>query len=207
MTTTVDLWFDPRCPFTWITSRWLVGVAADRDLEVVWHLWDLGRDVDPASIPDERRAAVELGTRARRLLRAAQEQLGNEAVGRTYLEWGRRFHHDQQRDERLLADVIAAAELPPTVVDAAADPAIDVRVHADMDEGRALVGPDVGSPVLSVRTHGFERKAYFGPVLLEVPDPRSGSRLWDMIEAAFEVPALYELKRGRTGRPDLGPRP
>ncbi len=205
--TTVDFWFDPSCPFTWITSRWLTEVAGAKDLDIIWHLWDLGRDVDLDQVPDDRRARMAIGLRGRRLLRATQEQLGNEAIGAAYLEWGRRFHHDRQFDDAMVDELADALGLPPTVLSEAGDPDIDRRIHADMDEGRALVGPDVGSPVLSIRKDGFERKAYFGPVLLARPEGPAVLRLWDLVDAAFEVPQLYELKRGRTSFPDVGPRP
>jgi hypothetical protein len=212
--TEVEFFFDPSCPWTWVTSRWLATVAPARQLAVTWRPWSLpikneGREL-PATMPAELRARIKasqgFSVRALRVLAAAGDQVGNEARGRLYTELGRRFHGEGNGGgavpdaDTVIAEALAAAGLPSGLADAAADDSWDQLLRDNMKEVGEEIGDEVGVPIVAIREAGRLR-AISGPIMAEVPPHDRALALWDAVATVVSEPAAFELKRHRTGHP------
>jgi 2-hydroxychromene-2-carboxylate isomerase len=193
-----DFWFDPLCPWAWITSRWILEVEKIRPIDVSWHVMSLaylneGRD----DLPEDYRKALADAWGPVRVVTAAVADRGEEILAPLYTALGTRFHDRHQPRER--ATIIEALEevgLPASLADAADDPswdgAIKISHHAGMDQ----VGMDVGTPVISVKG-----VAFFGPVLSPIPRGEAAGRLWDGVVLVAGTDGFFELKRTRTREP------
>lgn len=183
--------FDPSCPWTWRTSRWLLLVAPERDLAVEWRPFSLLllQEEEP---PEPKRSRLQASAAALRLVEALQADGGNEAAGRFYTELGIRVH-EEERDLTLdlVREAAAAAGVDPAPVD---DPSWGDAVRACHEAAFASAGPDIGSPVIDVE--GATRGLH-GPVLGEVPDLEQSLRIWDCVCSLVGCNAFFELKRGR----------
>lgn len=189
-------------------------VAPQRDLQVTWRPFSLtikneGQEV-PSGLPEALRARIlalqPVTLSALRVLEAVREAHGNAVVGDLYLEYGRRIHHDESwRSPEFLAESLAAAGLDSSLAAAGEDPAWDARLRAELEVAVGLAGGDVGSPILVFDTE--PRRAFHGPVLSPAPTGDAALRLWDALRTAADVPGLFELKRSRTGGPELPQRP
>ena len=207
--TDVEFFFDPSCPWTWVTSRWVATVAPERKLNVTWRTWSLpmrneGHEL-PASLPAHLRAKITAGRAfavgALRVLQAAGASLGNDAVGRLYTELGRQAHGpDGSYDRSAIIDALAAAGLPADLAAAADDPQWDEGTRKNMSEASSETGDDVGVPIVGVRRDGA-LMAMSGPIMSEVPPLDQALRLWDAVAAVIGTPSVFELKRQRTGGP------
>jgi 2-hydroxychromene-2-carboxylate isomerase len=195
-----DFWFDPLCPFAWITSRWMLEVERVRDIRVNWRimsLYHLNKDRD---LSDDYRALIEKGVPVGRVLAAAELTVGREALLPLYTSLGERIHvHKQDNNRQLLVDALADAGLPAELVDAADDPSYDAHVKASHEEAMVRVGDEVGTPTIA-----FNGSAFFGPVLTRIPRGEDAGRLWDGTIAVTDFPYFFEIKRTRTGELDFG---
>jgi 2-hydroxychromene-2-carboxylate isomerase len=196
----IDAWFDPRCPWTWATSRWLVDAAAARGHQVRWHPYSLALKNDEGDDGEHADALPALR------VAAAVSQSDPAAVGPLYTELGRRIHHDGERLDDDIAGALAAVGLEPELAAAADDPSLDRVVEASMAEAIAMVGEDVGLPIVAFTVEG-RRVGASGPILCDVPGEEEGLRLLDAVVAAVGVPGFAELKRTRTRRAPLPERP
>jgi 2-hydroxychromene-2-carboxylate isomerase len=198
---TADFWFDPLCPFAWITSRWMLEVEQVRDVRVRWHPMSLHfLNKDREQLPESYRANVARGLPIGRVLMAAQEQVGPEALGPLYTALGVRIHHDkQERDRRLVVDALADARLPAELIEAFDDATYDEPLRLSHQEAIDRVGDDVGTPTIA-----FNGSAFFGPVLTRIPRGEEAGRLWDGAITVAELPYFFEIKRTRTGELDFG---
>jgi 2-hydroxychromene-2-carboxylate isomerase len=200
MPTEVTFWFDPLCPWAWITSRWMHEVAAVRDVTVDWRLMSLlllnegSPGFDPA-----KAAALTWGFRAQRVAAATREHHGDDAVGTLYTALGTLLHVEKrERDDETLRAALAGAGLPEELVAAAGDEAYDAAVRAEHAEAIALVGDDVGTPILAV-----DGAAIFGPVVTPIPRGEAAGRLWDGVRLVLGTDGFFELKRGRDRTPEV----
>lgn len=191
-------WFDPVCPWAWITSRWMHEVVAVRDVTVEWRLMSLrmlneGREgYDPA-----KATGHTFGLRAQRVAAAARAAGGD--VGRLYTSVGTLVHvAKRERDDVTLRDAVRAAGLADALVAAADDSSWDDAVRAEHDEGLALVGLDVGTPILEV-----DGAAIFGPVVTPVPRGAAAGQLWDGVRLVMGTDGFFELKRSRDREADV----
>jgi hypothetical protein len=221
--TDVEFFFDPSCPWTWVTSRWLVTVAPARQLAVTWRPWSLPMkhegQVLPADLPEVWRARIMAGQAfavpALRVLEAAGAREGNPARGRLYTELGRRFHGEgdvtggeasaPQDPRALIEEALAAARLPPVLALAAADESWDDPIRDTMDEIRRTVGDEVGVPIIAIGAtgDGKGRLAMAGPIMAEVPPDDRARALWDAVATVVGEATVFELKRHRTAKPQL----
>lgn len=205
MTTPVRFWLDPACPFCWATSLWIREVAPERDLDITWEPISLlvknGTQPDSPWYPP-----VKWSFGLLRVLESVRAAEGEQAVGDLYLEFGRRIHHD---GERLWDPALAlkSVDLPESHAAAADDEAWDAEVLRRHHEGLALVGDDVGTPIISVPGRDGVEVGIFGPVIAALPSHDDALALWDHAVALARMPEFYELKRSRRGAPDPGPRP
>ncbi|WP_422733053.1 DsbA family protein [Micromonospora sp. WMMD558] len=189
----VTFFFDPACPWTWRTSRWLVAVADARNLRIEWRAFSLAL-LNEGNVPPERADAMTASSRALRLVEALRAEGRHDDAGHFYAELGTRTHDAGNRPD-------------PTIVDAAVEAAglggaaaalDDERWDAAVRESHALaytsVGPDAGSPVLMLP--GAERGLH-GPILTEVPGTDDALTIWDCTVPLMRLPTFHELKRAR----------
>jgi 2-hydroxychromene-2-carboxylate isomerase len=195
---TVDFWFDPVCPYTWLTSRWLVEVGRVRPVAVRWRVMSLAvlnehRDDDPeGDWGDYLWASV-------RVCAAAEQRHGPQALGALFTAMGTRFH--LHGDWGNLVGAVTDAGLAPELAEAAWSTAYDGVVRASHAEAVALVGPDVGTPVLAVTGADGRRTGFFGPVVSPAPTGAAAGRLWDGYLLLAGVPGFHELKRAYPEEP------
>ena len=194
-----DFWFDPLCPFAWISSRWILEVEQVRDIDVSWHVMSLAYLNQDKDIPDEYREMLAPAWGPVRVLVAAAQKHGDEVLLPLYNAMGTRIHLGKEQISReLIAAAVAEAGLEPELVDAMDDSSYDEAVAASHHEGMDQVGDDVGTPTIAI-----EGAAFFGPVLSKIPRGEEAGQLWDGCVAVAKVPYFYELKRSRTGDLDF----
>jgi 2-hydroxychromene-2-carboxylate isomerase len=194
-----DFWFDPLCPFAWITSRWIGEVEAVRDIETEWHVMSLavlneGRDLEPAY-----RESMDNAWGMVRVIIAAREEHGPQVIKPLYDAMGTLIHERGEKDRpEVIAKALAECGLPESLAGAAATDAYDAELRASHEEGISLVGQDVGTPVVA-----FNGTAFFGPVLTRIPRGEVAGQLWDATTAIAGYPHFFELKRSRTESPEF----
>lgn len=198
----VTFWFDPACPYCWMTSRWLVAVAPHRELQVDWQpLSLLVKNETPTDSP-----SFAKHRRGRDLLRVVQSVRiggGADRVGELYTAFGRRIHNEETLEFDVAA-VLDEVGLDPAHAAALTDESHDDGITSSMEEAFALTGTDVGTPLIAVGT-GDARRGLFGPVITRFPEPEAALRLWDGFVAMAGTDGFYELKRTRDERPALPP--
>ena len=191
--TPVEFFFDPGCPFTWRTSRWLTEVAEAGTATVTWRLMSLGVLNEGQDVPERVREPMRQGGRALRALAAAQEHGGSEAVARLYTALGTRRHEKgEASDDASIAAAVSEAGLPGSVAAAVDDERLDAVVRAEHEASQAAVGDRAGSPVTALRGRGF-----FGPVVVPVPTGDAALELFESVRLAAGVEGFSELKRAR----------
>jgi len=199
-TNQADFWFDPLCPFAWITSRWIGEVEAVRDIKTDWHVMSLavlneGRDLDAGY-----RELMDKAWGPVRVIIAAMEQHGDQVVKPLYDAMGTLIHHGGEKDFGIvISKALAECGLPSNLADAATTDAFDTHLRASHQEGISLVGQDVGTPVVA-----FNGTAFFGPVLTRIPRGEQAGELWDATVTLASYPHFFEIKRSRSERPEFG---
>jgi hypothetical protein len=201
----VRMWFDPMCPWAWITSRWLLEVEQVRPVDVNFHVMSLTvLNEARTDISDAYRERLAKGMGPVRVAVAVEEKYGAGALRQLYTAFGNRIHLQKQPiDEALFADVLADCGFDATLADAAGSTAYDARVRESHDEGMRPVGLDVGTPVIQAPGPDGDQVAFFGPVVTPAPKGEAAGRLWDGVLAVAGTPGFYEIKRTRDARPDF----
>jgi DSBA-like thioredoxin domain len=202
----VEFWVDPACPFCWTTARWMVDeVLPNRDVRVTWRPISLKFKNDP---PEDSPfyEPVTFTHNLLRVMESARAAEGDGAFFDLYWEAGTRIHHDGNRsfDPAELLEYVGLDAKHAVAFD---DDSWDVVIREGMDEGLALVGNDVGTPIIAITDADGEKAGYFGPVISHVPPTDESLTMWDALVAMMGIDAFFELKRTRTGRPDPGERP
>jgi len=202
--TPVQFYFDPACPWTWITSRWVVDVADQRGFDIIWKTFSLRYHNRENPGYDWIRERLNHQLPGLRVIDAARERFGNDAVGRLYTSFGTLIHYDDDESLTRLADGIANARLPADLIEAGTDTSLDAGIEASTDAAIAIVGKDAGIPLIVI---DGAKSTFFGPVLSPAPTGPEACDLWDAFVALGKFDGLYEIKRTREVGPILGPRP
>jgi 2-hydroxychromene-2-carboxylate isomerase len=208
----LHFYFDPVCPFAWLTSRWVRTVAAQRDYAVDWRFISLrllNAHVDyDAHFPPGYEAGHTAGLRLLRVAARTRREHGPAVVGELYAALGARiFESGPEEDtERrgtaaFVEPVLAELGLPTALAAALDDTSLDAQVQAETDEALALTGKDVGTPILHFRPPAGV--AFFGPVISRLPAEDEAAELWDHVVALAGFPGFAELKRSLRERPQL----
>jgi hypothetical protein len=211
----IHFYFDPVCPFAWITSEWVRLVQAQRDYTVDWRFISLRMINSAVDYDSHFPAGYEAGhTAGLRLLRVAarvRAEHGRDAVGGLYAAMGGRVfarpnepgHTDggYRGTQAFVAPILADAGLPAQLADALEDDSLDDVLRRESDEALALAGQDVGTPIIQFRPP--DGVAFFGPVISRVPTEAEAVPLWDNVVALASFPGFAELKRSLRERPQL----
>ncbi|MFI6073392.1 DsbA family protein [Actinoplanes sp. NPDC051343] len=199
----VDMWFDPTCPWAWMTSRWLLEVEKVRPLDVRFNVMSLsvlneGRD----HLSESYRAAMDKAWGPVRVCIAAAEAAGPQVLRDLYTALGTRIHLQKyELGEKLYTESLIEAGLDPALADAATSDAWDDALRGSHDAGMKPVGTDVGTPVIHAPGPDGGTVAFFGPVVTPAPKGEAAGKLWDGVVLVAGTEGFFELKRSR----DIGP--
>lgn len=201
----VTFHFDPICPWTWMTSRWLLRAAATEGFDVAWAPLSLAHVNRDREVPQRFQAGMAVSTAAARLVQHLRAAGDDPATGRLYAAWGRRVHVEGASPSvDLLVDVATGAGLDERHVrSVVADESLDVEVGRATDAAVAAAGPDVGSPVITWVTDDGREVAMFGPILSDLPEPAVAAEQWRGVRALAGFSGFDELKRGTRAPLDL----
>lgn len=195
----VDFWFDPICPWAWITSRWILEVAPMRDLAVRWHVMSLSVLNEGRNLSAEYRERMDIARGPVRVLIAAQQRYGDDVLLPLYTALGMRFHVEHAPIERATVEAaLADCELPADLAEVMTSTDYDTRLQASHEDGIQRVGLEVGTPIISVNG-----AAFFGPVVTPMPKGEAAARLWDGVVLVTGTDGFFELKRTRDRRPEF----
>jgi len=195
--TTADFWFDPICPWAWMSSRWMLEVEQVRDVDVRWQVMSLSYLNERRDLPEDYRAKMAEAWGPVRVVIAAIETHGEDVTLPLYTALGERFHlQSRPKDRATIEEALAEVGLPVGLADAMTssdyDEALKKSHHAGMDQ----VGFEVGTPVIAVGG-----VAFFGPVVSPAPRGEAAGRLWDGVLLVAGTDGFFELKRSRTREP------
>ncbi|MEU0466761.1 disulfide bond formation protein DsbA [Amycolatopsis sp. NPDC006131] len=200
--TTADLWFDPKCPWAWIASRWLLEVERVRDVRVRFHVLSLSLLNEGRAVEPWYREWLDSAWGPARVAIAAERRCGNEVLRDLYTALGRRIHLDRAPlGPDLYREALASCGLPVDLAEAAATTEHDEALRASTAAGLGPVGEDLGTPAIHVTGPDGEVNAFFGPVVTPVPRGAAAGRLWDGVVLVAGTDGFFELKRARTRRP------
>jgi hypothetical protein len=209
----LDFFFDPVCPWAWITSRWVREVQQLRNYDVQWKfisLRFLNEDkMDYSKMPEGYKEVHAAGTQGLRVAARARRESGNEAVSAVYTALGTSLHNREERVQyvadpvghvgRLLADVSLPSEWSESVF----DESFDAEIRAETELALERTGKDVGTPILTFRPGSESEGSFFGPVISKIPRGDEAVRLWDAVETLATSSGMAELKRSLRARPSF----
>ena len=201
MTTTVDFWFDPTCPWCWITSRWIGEVQKVRDIQVHWRPFSLAVLNEGRELDSGYRAMIDNTWGPARVVAAARELHGDDVLKALYDALGEQIHHQKNISEGdkflpAIEEALKEANLPADLIQYATTDEYDAQLRASTAEALDKVGDDVGVPLLAIND-----VAFFGPVLSPSPHGEEAGKVFDGAVAMASYPGFFELKRSRTVGP------
>lgn len=214
----INFYFDPVCPFAWMTSKWVRMVMEARDYTVEWRFISLrllNASVDyDAQFPEGYEAGHTAGLKLLRVASKTRSEHGPEAVGILYAHLGAHIFDaaeddglvgpdglDRRGTKAFLEPILSEAGLPPSLAGALDDASLDAGIRAETEEALSLTGKDVGTPIIHFEPPNGV--AFFGPVISRLPDAADAVELWDHVVGLTRFPGFAELKRSLRERPQL----
>ena len=208
----IEFFFDPLCPWAWITSRWVTEVSEQSDVDVTWRFISLQVvNEGNTDLPDTYRKATRVGSRLLRVAAAVQAHGGNDAVAAIYTEFGTRVHVDGasarmwkgEDPTEIIAEIIskglAAVRLPASLAEAADDESWDDLLRKETEVALSRTGPDVGTPIITFDLSRPDEASMFGPVINRIPRGQEAVDLWEAVSTVACTPGIAELKRSLRG--------
>ena len=192
----VDFWFDPLCPWAWMTSRWILEVSAHREIDLRWHVMSLSVLNEGRDLPQNYRDMMDRGWGPVRVINAARELRGDAVVGELYTALGTRIHPGGEDFIEAIPGALADVGLDASLAAYATSDEFDASLRASHAEGIGKVGEDVGTPVVAINGRGF-----FGPVVTPAPKGEAALALFDALVLLTGVEGFYEIKKTRTSGP------
>jgi hypothetical protein len=208
----LEFFYDPICPWAWITSRWVVEVQQLRHYEVAWRpisLWIINEGRTSEWYTPEYRAGHLVGHQMLRVADALRERGDTESIGSLYTAVGEAFHLGKRRDEMkadpitFMSEMLAATGLDPSLAEHVEDESHDEHLRAEVELAFSRTGRDVGTPILTFHPGTDREGSFFGPVISRIPRGEEAVKLWDAIEIIATMSGVAELKRSARGRPDF----
>jgi hypothetical protein len=208
----LEFFFDPICPWAWITSRWVNEVQNSRSYDVTWRFISLrmiNEDIGYTESTEVHRQSHFVGTQIMRAAALARAEDGNEAVGKLYTAVGTALHNNKQHDEMMnnptffLVDALSRANLNVDWAKGADNEEFDAVIREETDLAFSRTGKGVGTPILTFKPGQANEGSFFGPVISEIPRGDAALKLWDAIELIATSTGMAELKRSIRSAPNF----
>ena len=195
--TSAEFWFDPVCPWAWMTSRWILEVEKVRDISVQWHLFSLAHLNRDKELPEDYKSRLVRSWQCTRVIAAAQKEKGSSITLPLYTAISSRIHLKKMEvGVSLFEEALVEVGLDPALAQAMNDESLNNAIIESHERGIVLVGNDVGTPIIAV-----EGAAFFGPVISPAPKGEAAGKLWDGVVGVASYPGFFEIKRSRTVGP------